>query len=119
MRKADNLPPYRAVVMKSVSLNFLDPSGPAQACYGRTLPFFFNYVIEEFSEHGMSCCSEIISLNNICNVSVPSICYVLRGFAFCSPHIVGSSSDCLWVYHVAVNCSKTEEGSLVGPLLRQ
>ena len=23
MRKADNLPPYRAVVMKSVSLNFL------------------------------------------------------------------------------------------------
>ena len=35
--KADNLPPYRAVVMKSGSLNFLEPSGPAQACYGRTL----------------------------------------------------------------------------------
>ena len=27
MRKADNLPPYRAVVMKSGSLNFLEPSG--------------------------------------------------------------------------------------------
>ena len=39
MRKADNLPPYHAVVMKSGSLNFLEPSGPAQACYGRTLPF--------------------------------------------------------------------------------
>ena len=39
MRKADNLPPYRAVVMKSGSLNFLESSGPAQACYGRTLPF--------------------------------------------------------------------------------
>ena len=37
MRKADNLPPYRAVVMKSGSLNFLEPSGPAQACYGRAL----------------------------------------------------------------------------------
>ena len=37
---ADNLPPYRAVVMESGSLNFLEPSGPAQACYGRTLPFF-------------------------------------------------------------------------------
>ena len=37
MRKADNLPPYRAVVMKSGSLNFLEPSGPAQVCYGRTL----------------------------------------------------------------------------------
>ena len=44
MRKADNLPPYRAVVMKSVSLNFLEPSGPAQACYGRTLPFTY-YVL--------------------------------------------------------------------------
>ena len=28
MRKTDNLPPYRAVVMKSGSLNFLEPSGP-------------------------------------------------------------------------------------------
>ena len=37
MRKADNLPPYRAVVMKSGSLDFVDPSGPAQACYGRAL----------------------------------------------------------------------------------
>ena len=39
MHKADNLPPYRAVVMKSGSLNFLEPSGPARACYGRTLLF--------------------------------------------------------------------------------
>ena len=42
MRKADNLPPYRAVVMKPGSLNFLEPSGPAQACYGRTSPLPFN-----------------------------------------------------------------------------
>ena len=40
MRKADNLPPYLAVVMKSGSLNFLEPFGPAQACYGTTLPFY-------------------------------------------------------------------------------
>ena len=39
MRKADILPPYRAVVMKSRSLNFLQPSGPAQTCYGRALRF--------------------------------------------------------------------------------
>ena len=32
MRKADNLPPYCAVVKKSGSLNFLDPSGPSMAC---------------------------------------------------------------------------------------
>ena len=30
MRKADNLSPYCAIVKKSGSLNFLDPSGPAQ-----------------------------------------------------------------------------------------
>ena len=29
MHKVDNLPPYCAVVKKSGSLNFLDPSGPA------------------------------------------------------------------------------------------
>jgi len=28
VRKADNLPPYCAVVMKSGNLNFLEPSGP-------------------------------------------------------------------------------------------
>ena len=38
MRKADNLPPYCAVVKKSRSLNLLDPSGPPMACNGRALP---------------------------------------------------------------------------------
>jgi len=32
--KADNLPPSCAVVTKSGNLNFLDPSGPVQACSG-------------------------------------------------------------------------------------
>ena len=34
MRKADNRPPYRTVVMKSGSLNFLEPSGPARPVMG-------------------------------------------------------------------------------------
>ena len=34
MRKADNLPPSCAVVTKSGNLNFLEPSGPVQACNG-------------------------------------------------------------------------------------
>ena len=38
MRKADNLPPYCAVVKKSRSLNFLDRSGPPMACNGSALP---------------------------------------------------------------------------------
>ena len=33
-----NLPPSCAVVMKSGNLNFLEPSGPLQACNGTALP---------------------------------------------------------------------------------
>jgi len=38
VRKADNLPPSCAVVTKSGSLNFLEPSGPVQASSGAALP---------------------------------------------------------------------------------
>ena len=41
MRKADNLPPSCAVVMKSVNLNFLEPFGPLQACNGTALPIYY------------------------------------------------------------------------------
>ena len=34
MCKADNLPPSCAIVTKSGNLNFLEPSGPLQACNG-------------------------------------------------------------------------------------
>ena len=39
MRKADNLTPSCAVVMKSGNLNILEPSGPLQACNGIALRF--------------------------------------------------------------------------------
>ena len=38
MRKANNLPPSCAVITKSGNLNFLETSGPVQACNGTTLP---------------------------------------------------------------------------------
>jgi len=38
VRKADNLPPSCAVVTKSGNLNFLELSGPFQACNGTALP---------------------------------------------------------------------------------
>ena len=34
------LPPSCTVVMKSGNLNFLEPSGPLQACNGTALPFY-------------------------------------------------------------------------------
>jgi len=39
--KADNLPPSCAVVTKSGNLNFLESSGPVQACNGTDLPFIY------------------------------------------------------------------------------
>ena len=37
------LPPSCAVVTKSGNLNFLEPSGPVQACNGTALPLFIEY----------------------------------------------------------------------------
>jgi len=48
VHKADNLPPSCAVVTKSGNLNFLEPSGPVQACNGPALLLemclFYRYV---------------------------------------------------------------------------
>ena len=44
MRKADNLPPSCAVVKKSGSINFLEPSGPVQTCDGAALLLSTNYI---------------------------------------------------------------------------
>ena len=42
MLKADDLPPSCAVVTKSGNLNFLEPSGPVQACNGTALLFYMS-----------------------------------------------------------------------------
>jgi len=46
VRKADNLPPSCAVVMKSGNLNFLEPSEPVQACNGTDLPFAYHCILQ-------------------------------------------------------------------------
>ena len=38
------LPSSCAVVMKSGNLNFLEPSGPLQACNGTALPYIYIYI---------------------------------------------------------------------------
>ena len=42
VRKADNLIPSCAVVMKSGNLNFLEPFGPLQACNGIAFTGLYN-----------------------------------------------------------------------------
>ena len=49
MLKADNLPPSCAFVTKSGNLNFLESSGPVQACNGTALPallYVFKFIHE-------------------------------------------------------------------------
>ena len=81
MRKADNLPPYRAVVKKSGSLNFLDPSGPARPVMGELYLYLFpgqlspkahsllhmshNFISKNLNFGKLVTVTEIISLNSI------------------------------------------------------
>ena len=45
--KVDNLPPSCAVITKSGKLNFLEPSGPVQACNGTALCLPCLYIFNE------------------------------------------------------------------------
>jgi len=49
LRKADNLQPSCAVVTKSGSLNFPEPSGLVQACNGTALSFMYNCLAKMYS----------------------------------------------------------------------
>ena len=51
VRKADNFTTPCAVVMKSGKPDFLDPSGPLQACNGTALPICFEMQCEIFMNH--------------------------------------------------------------------
>jgi len=57
MRNADNLPPSCAVVTKSGNLNFLEPSGPNQACNGTDLPIYLTKLMHKicFTVSFISC----------------------------------------------------------------
>ena len=65
MRKADTpLPPSCAVVMKSGNLNFLEPSGPHQACNGFALPFYLGVVRAGESRQFLICDQQPVYSSN-------------------------------------------------------
>ena len=53
------LPPSCSVVVKSENLNFLELSGPLQACNGTGLPLSFYYFMK--LEHTETICTKILS----------------------------------------------------------
>ena len=62
VRKADNLPPSCAVVMKSGCLNFLELSGPVQACNGTAFPLPFAYTSVNGGGKKISSIFELLTL---------------------------------------------------------
>ena len=66
-----NLPPSCAVVMKSGNLNFLEPSGPLQACNGTDLPLYAEKITTEtVSIITNSCTHSSIFIKNTLKVHV-------------------------------------------------
>jgi len=55
VRKADNLPPSCAIVTKYGNLNFLEPSGPVQACNGTGLLYFTMSELATYSSTYSEC----------------------------------------------------------------
>ena len=81
MRKADNLPPYCAVVKKSGSLNFLDPSGPAWPVTGVLYLFPLHLIICWHSELFDCGCESVVrhgSGGPMCTVCSPFCVGLLR-----------------------------------------
>jgi len=71
VRKADNLPPSCAVVTKSGNLNFLEPSGPLQACNGTALPLPSIFI--EFRLIQLLFCSAEVSAVGESNILVVGV----------------------------------------------
>ena len=62
MRKADNLPPYWAVVKKSAIINFSELCGPVQACYGTALRFTSRFtadLVQDAQSYGTAAVSPV------------------------------------------------------------
>ena len=82
MRKADNLPPTCAVVTKSGNLNFLEPSGPVQACNGDCFTFiciYSTHIGTEYFKHGIY--SPVFPLQNaVCFINLTYLVPVLFTF---------------------------------------
>ena len=81
------LPPSFAVVMKSGNLNFLEPSGPVEACNRTALPLPFLPIIWKilmFAAFGVE--------SNPESISIEGITYTLRTGVYRFSNHVGTTS---------------------------
>ena len=85
MLKADNLPPFCAVVTKSGNLNFLEPSGPVQAGNGTALPLLLEeLIVAHLVMNFDDTCVFIIVLTKVSKwIPFVSQANTLRSLTFC------------------------------------
>ena len=111
MRKADNLPPS-CVVTKSGNLNFLEPSGPVQACNGTDLPLlsYMRSVVDRNvvmrlipvsmtsrRPHTIPYCLRMTQLLSNARLAVPGQLRMVQTIQFkfriCNHHVLTATSD--------------------------
>ena len=103
MRKADNLPPSCAVVTKSGNLNFLETSGPVQACNGTALPFTYEASNDLCSTYRRISSSEVTALDK-----------ELIGHEIKKVHLLALKRGTKWVLRTS-RINSTNLGKLLTP----
>ena len=83
MRRADNLPPSCAVVTKSGSLNFLEPSGPVQACNGAVVFFSCFYRSVHITALCLGCGGRMFPLDSFPIETCLASYYVAHSLSIC------------------------------------
>jgi len=74
------LPPSWAVVTKSGSLNFLEPSGPVQACNGTALPSNVYFITKQYA--CCRCCYIILLNRDIYSDRHVCVCVLISPLKF-------------------------------------
>jgi len=105
VRKADNLTPSCAVVTKSGNLNFLDPSGPVQACNGTAFTITFLHTITDYTifrtniEREMRSFKIVSRRTTSCIVHCQALCYFASRPQNCQLYydsVKKTTVHCLW-----------------------
>ena len=104
VRKADNLPPSCAVVTKSGNLNFLEHSGPVQACNGTALYFLFVLFsslklkwLKVLKDASFSITQKLARFRELCSVRLRTehVCMQNTAVFFVKAEENSSVSDCV------------------------